>query len=80
MFGRRRQRETKRKDGLKRSAFDTVKTLQKMIHSLKQYTIRTPTIIPDVEEKAINIKKMYWTPMRNAAKISFDNSIASFCK
>ena len=47
---------------------------------LKQCTIRTESITPNVEEKAINIKNMYWTPMRNAAKISFDNFIASFCK
>lgn len=47
---------------------------------LKQCTIRTVTVAPNVEEKVINIKNMYWILLRNAAKISFVNFIISFCK
>lgn len=51
-----------------------------MGHSLKQCTIRMETFTPNVEEMLSISKTIYWTPMRNIAKISSDNSIATFCK
>lgn len=61
-------------------AFDAVQKHEKMSYRLKQCTIRMETLTANVEGRTVNIKTMYWTPMRNAAKISLDNSIASFCK